>query len=86
MVKPVDVGFFFFFCKFLSTFLSCFCFPLKKKILILELGQECAKCFTEVVEKVGVRPELIFVLSACGLVIVPGLGLPPIQAVCGCMG
>lgn len=46
MVKPV------FFYNILSTFLSCFCFPLEN-ILTLELEQECVRYSTEVIEEAG---------------------------------
>lgn len=77
MVKPV------LFYNILSTFLSRFCFPLEN-ILTLELEQECARYSTKVVEEPGWGSTLLFVLYACGLVIVPGLGQPPVQAGCWC--
>lgn len=67
MVKPV------LFYNILSTFLSRFCFPLEN-ILTLELEQECARYSTKVVEEPGWGSALLFVLYACGLVIVPGWG------------
>ena len=55
MVKPV------FSYNILSTFLSCFCFPLEN-ILTLELEQECVRYSTEVIEEAGLGSALLFVL------------------------